>query len=73
MIEIMRPIYLTFLVIHAYLGFERLWGLTGTGFGPGLGLLGLGLGVGEGVDLLCGLTGTVFFAILFVFNITLES
>jgi len=42
--------------------------LTGTGFGPGFGLFGLGLGVGEGVDLLCGLTGTVFFAIILILN-----
>jgi hypothetical protein len=35
--------------------------------GPGLGASGFFLGVGDGVDILCGFTGTVFFAILFSF------
>ena len=37
-------------------------GVTGTVLGPGFGALGIFRGIGEGVDLLCGFTGTVRFA-----------
>ena len=52
-----------FMRWHYFLGGVRLCGVTGTVFGPGFGASGFFLGVGEGVDLLCGFTGTVFVAI----------
>lgn len=51
---------------HYFFGGVRLCGSTGTVFGPGFGASGFFLGVGDGVDLLCGFTGTVFFAISLV-------